>query len=213
MFLYSLKFFITFNFRTISQELSDAILQMVANCTNLYMSKVASARLNPVAPPPSILRTSQHHRPLEGGPSSQVLDQLTGLAGLATSLASLGLNPSAQSGSTFTLPGLNYYITCLIKLIYFRLFYIIIFCIFLGSLGQLVQTPGSPSRNIVGNTSGHGGFSIMTPSIAPGPAVSSQLSGPSNMLGRLPPQQVAPSVIGKSNHSSKCPKNKIYYIN
>lgn len=82
---------------------------MVANCTNLYMSKVASARLNPVAPPPSILRTSQHHRPLEGGPSSQVLDQL---AGLATSLASLGLNPSAQSGSTFTLPGLEDYITC-----------------------------------------------------------------------------------------------------
>lgn len=38
---------------------------------------------------------------------------------------------------------------------------------------------------------------------APGPAVSSQLSGPSNMLGRLPPQQVvAPSAIGKSNHSS-----------
>lgn len=112
--MYSLKFifFIKFDFRTISQELSDAILQMVANCTNLYMSKVASARLNPVAPPPSILRTSQHHRPLEGGPSSQVLDQLTGLAGLATSLASLGLNPTAQSGSTFTLPGLEDYITC-----------------------------------------------------------------------------------------------------
>jgi len=68
------------------------------------MSKVASARLNPAAPPPAILRTSQHHRPLEG-PSSQVLvDQL---AGLATSLASLGLNPSVQSGSTFTLPGSN----------------------------------------------------------------------------------------------------------
>lgn len=75
---------------------------------------------------------------------------------------------------------------------------------FLGSLGQLVQTPGSPSRNI-GNVSGHGGFSIMAPSSsnAPGPAVSSQLSGPSNMLGRLPPQQVvAPSAIGKSNHLS-----------
>lgn len=45
----------------------------------------------------------------------------------------------------------------------------------------------------------------MTPSSsnAPGPAVSSQLSGPSNMLGRLPSQQVAPSVIGKSNHPSK----------
>jgi len=70
------------------------------------MSKVAvSARLNPSAPPPPILRSAQHHRQIDG-PSSQVLvDQLTGLA---TSLASLGLNPSAQSGSTFTLPGLNY---------------------------------------------------------------------------------------------------------
>jgi len=65
----------------------------------------------------------------------------------------------------------------------------------------LVQTPGSPSRNI-GNSSGH--FSIMTSSSsnAPGPVVSSQLSGPSNMLGRLPPQQVTPSVIGKSSHPS-----------
>lgn len=77
-------------------------MQMVTNCTNMYMSKVASARINPAAPPPAILRTSQHHRPIEG-PTSQVLvDQLTGLA---TSLANLGLNPSAQSSSTFTLPG------------------------------------------------------------------------------------------------------------
>jgi len=68
------------------------------------MSKVASARINPSAQLPPILRSAQHHRQIEG-PSSQVLvDQLTGLA---TSLASLGLNPSAQSGSTFTLPGLN----------------------------------------------------------------------------------------------------------
>lgn len=90
--------------RTISQELSDAIMQMVTNCTNMYISKVASARLNPAAPPPAILRSSQHHRPIEG-PSSQVLvDQLTGLA---TSLASLGMNSPAQSASTFTLPGLN----------------------------------------------------------------------------------------------------------
>ncbi|XP_050435609.1 CCR4-NOT transcription complex subunit 1 isoform X4 [Adelges cooleyi] len=160
------------NTGNISQDLSEAILMMVTNCTNMYISKVASARINPTAPPPSILRTAQHHRPIEG-PSPQVLvDQLTGLA---TSLASLGLNPSVQSGSTFTLP---------------------------GSLGQLVQTPGSPSRNLVGgNASGHSGFSIMTPSTnAPGPAVSSQLSGPSNMLGRLPPQQSTPSAIGKANH-------------
>lgn len=77
------------------------------------------------------------------------------------------------------------------------------FYFFVVSLGQIVQTPGSPSR--IGNASGHGGFSIMTPSSsnAPGPAVSSQLSGPSNMLGgRLPPQQVVPSAIGKSNHPS-----------
>lgn len=68
---------------------------------------------------------------------------------------------------------------------------------FLGSFGQLVQTPGSPSRNMVGN----GGFSIMTPSssIAPGPNVSSQLSGPSNMLGRLPPQQMTSSAIQIAN--------------
>jgi len=67
-------------------------------------------------------------------------------------------------------------------------------------LGQLVQTPGSPSRNICNSTAP---FSIITPSSsnAPGPAVSSQLSGPS-MLGRLPPQQVTPSAIGKSNHPS-----------
>lgn len=56
----------------------------------------------------------------------------------------------------------------------------------------------------MGNASGHGGFSIMTPSSsnAPGSAVSSQLPGPSNLLGRLPPQQITPSAIGKSNHSS-----------
>jgi len=71
-------------------------------------------------------------------------------------------------------------------------------------LGQLVQTPGSPSQSLVGNVSGLGGFSIMTPSSinAPGPNLSSQLPGSSNMLSRLPPQQVLPSVIGKSNHTS-----------
>jgi len=44
----------------------------------------------------------------------------------------------------------------------------------------------------------------MTPSTinAPGPNISSQLSGSSNMLSRLPQQQVLPSVIGKSNHIS-----------
>lgn len=71
------------------------------------------------------------------------------------------------------------------------------FAYYLGSLGQLVQTPGSPSRNNIGNTSVH------SSSNAPGPAVSSQISGPSNMLGRLPPHQITPSAIGKSNHPSK----------
>lgn len=187
-----LQFFKT-DCRTISQELSDAIMQMVTNCTNLYISKVAaSARINPSAPPPPILRSTQHHRPIEG-PPQVLVDQL---AGLATSLANLGLNSSAQSGSTFTLPGLNY-IWCLnLK----ETNEVIEMSIVIGSLGQLVQTPGSPSRS-VGNSSGH--FSIMTPSSnAPGPAVSSQLSGPSNLLGRLPPQQVTPSAIGKSNHPS-----------
>lgn len=89
-------------YRTTSQELSDAIMQMVTNCTNLYMSKVASARINSTSQPPAILRTSQHHRPIEGSSQQVLVDQLTGLA---TSLASLGLNQSAQSGSTFTLPG------------------------------------------------------------------------------------------------------------
>lgn len=74
-----------------------------------------------------------------------------------------------------------------------------------GSLGQLVQTPGSPSQSLIGNVSGLGGFSIMTPSsipLAPGSNIPSQLSASSNMLGRLPQQQVLPSVIGKSNHQS-----------
>lgn len=91
-------------YRTISQELSDVIMQMITNCTNLYMSKVASARINPSAPPSAIIRaSSQHHRPIDG--SSQVL--VDSFTGLTTSLANFGLNPSAQSGSTFTLPGLN----------------------------------------------------------------------------------------------------------
>jgi len=70
-------------------------------------------------------------------------------------------------------------------------------------LGQLVQTAVSPSQSLVGNVSGLGGFSIMTPSSinAPGPNISSQLSS-SNMLSRLPPQQVLPSVIGKPNPTS-----------
>lgn len=77
---------------------------------------------------------------------------------------------------------------------------------FLGSLGQLIQTPGSPSQNLVSNASGLGGFSIMTPTINTlGPNItniSNPLSGPSNMLNCLPPQQVLPSVIGKSNQLS-----------
>lgn len=81
-------------------------MQMVTNCTNMYnMSKVASARINPAGPPQTILRSSQHHRSIESSSSQVLVDQLTGLA---TSLASLGLNPAAQSVSTFTLPGLNY---------------------------------------------------------------------------------------------------------
>lgn len=82
-------------------------MQMVTNCTNMYMSKVASARINPTVPPPAILRASQH-RSIEGSSQQVLVDQLTGLA---TSLASLGLNPSAQSGSTFTFPGLIIIIT------------------------------------------------------------------------------------------------------
>lgn len=92
-----------FDYRTIPQELSDAILQMVTNCTNMYMSKAVPGRINSTAPPPSILRASQHHRPNEGQSSQVSVDQLTGLA---SSLAGLGLNSSSQSGSTFSLPGL-----------------------------------------------------------------------------------------------------------
>lgn len=95
------KTFIHFYCRTISQELSETIMHMVTNYTNMYISKIASTRINPIVPPPPILRPPQHHRPIDG-PSPQVLvDQFTGLA---TSLASLGLNPT-QTGSTFTLPG------------------------------------------------------------------------------------------------------------
>jgi CCR4-NOT transcription complex subunit 1 len=159
---------------TVSQELTETIIQMVSNYTSMYMPKAPTIRIN-TAPPTPIFRPT-HQRPIGQieGPALQVMvDQLTGLA---TSLASLGLNPTTQNTSTFTLP---------------------------GSLGQLVQTSGSPSRSIVGNVSGLGGFSIMTPSSinAPGSNISSQLSGSSNMLGRLPPQQVLPSVIGKSNHT------------
>lgn len=91
-------------FRTISQELSEAVMLMVTNCTNFYISKVASSRVNQPAPLPSILRTSQLQRPIEGSSPQVLVDQLTGLA---TSLNSLGLNSSTQSSSTFTMPGLK----------------------------------------------------------------------------------------------------------
>lgn len=80
----------------------------------------------------------------------------------------------------------------------------------------MVQTPGSPSRNLIGNVSGLGGFSIMTPSInslnAPGSNTSNQLSASSNMLGHLPSQQVLPSVIGKSNSQSNARNFINFYL-
>ncbi|XP_050527108.1 CCR4-NOT transcription complex subunit 1-like isoform X2 [Daktulosphaira vitifoliae] len=157
------------NTGTISQELSETLMLMVTNCTNIYISKVASSRVNPSASLPSILCTSQQQRPIEGSSPQVLVDQLTGLA---TSLANLGLNPSAQSASTFTLPG------------------------------SLVQTSSSPSRNII-SSSGHSGFSLKTSSSinTSVPTLSSQLSGSSNLLGRLPSHQVTPSVIGKMNHT------------
>lgn len=69
------------------------------------------------------------------------------------------------------------------------------FCLFLGSLGQLIQAPISPSQNLINNATALGGFSIMAPTL--GPNISNPLSGPS-MLNCLPPQML-PSVIGKSS--------------
>lgn len=76
---------------------------MVSNYTSMYMPKAPTIRVNPAAPPTPIFRPT-HQRPIGQmeGPALQIMvDQLTGLA---TSLASLGLNPT-QNTSTFTLPG------------------------------------------------------------------------------------------------------------
>ncbi|VVC34988.1 Hypothetical protein CINCED_3A007099 [Cinara cedri] len=160
---------------TVSPELSETIIQMISAYTNLYMPKGTPARVNPmVLPPlPPIFRPVQQPRPIEGPALQVMVDQL---AGLATSLANFGINPTTQTNSIFTLP---------------------------GSLGQLIQAPGSPSQNLVGNASGLGGFSIMTPTINTlgqnYANITNPLSGASNMLNCLPPQQVLPSVIGKSN--------------
>lgn len=80
---------------------------MITNYTNMYMPKLPSIRVN-TAPPPAPIFRPTHHRPIGQieGPALQVMvDHLTGLA---TSLASLGLNPTTQNTSTFTLPGFVY---------------------------------------------------------------------------------------------------------
>lgn len=69
----------------------------------MCMPKAPTIRVNPAIPLTPIFRPT-HQRPIGQmeGPALQVMvDQLTGLA---TSLASLGLNPT-QNTSTFTLPG------------------------------------------------------------------------------------------------------------
>lgn len=107
------------NYRTVSQELTETIIQMVSNYTSMYMPKAPTIRVNTAAPPTPIFRPT-HQRPIGQmeGPALQVMvDQLTGLA---TSLASLGLNPATQNTSTFTLPGYSiYYFE---KLHYFKIF-------------------------------------------------------------------------------------------
>lgn len=70
---------------------------MVTNYTNMCMPKVISTRIDSTIPPPPIHHTSLH-RPIDGTSPLMFVDQLNGLA---TSLASLGLNPS-QTGFTFT---------------------------------------------------------------------------------------------------------------
>lgn len=73
----------------------------------MYMPKPPTIRVNTAVPPTPIFRPT-HQRTIGQieGPALQVMvDQITGLA---TSLASLGLNPATQNTSTFTLPG--YYI-------------------------------------------------------------------------------------------------------
>lgn len=79
---------------------------MVSTYTNLCMPKGVPSRVNPmVLPPlPPIFRPMQPPRPMEGPALQVMVDQL---AGLATSLANFGMNPTTQPNSIFTLPGKN----------------------------------------------------------------------------------------------------------
>jgi hypothetical protein len=98
-----LKYFYQ-NYRIVSQELSETIIQMVSTYANLCMPK-ATPRINTAVPPTPMFRAPQHHRPIapiEGQTLQVMVDQLTGLA---TNLANLGLTPTSQTSSTFTLPG------------------------------------------------------------------------------------------------------------
>lgn len=96
---------------------------MVSTYANLCMPK-AAPRVHTAIPPTPIYRTPQHHRPIapiEGQTLQVMVDQLTGLA---TNLANLGLTPTTQTSSTFTLPGLQikciYELKYIINLIYFQ---------------------------------------------------------------------------------------------
>jgi len=94
---------------------------MVSNYTNMYMPKAPTIRVNPVAPPTPIFRPT-HQRPIGQieGPLQVMVDQITGLA---TSLASLGLNPATQNTSTFTLPGYYIFFYRLKLFHYFKIYF------------------------------------------------------------------------------------------
>ncbi|XP_050425870.1 CCR4-NOT transcription complex subunit 1-like [Adelges cooleyi] len=85
------------NSGNITPNLLEAIMIMVTNYTNMYMTKVP--RINPIGPPPTLIRQPQHLRTMEASSSQIYVNQLSGLA---TSLTNIGLNPT--SGSAFTLP-------------------------------------------------------------------------------------------------------------
>ncbi|XP_049786692.1 CCR4-NOT transcription complex subunit 1 isoform X4 [Schistocerca cancellata] len=156
----------------VSQELSEAILTMIANCS-ILMSK-------PRQPPPGVLRT---HRGIEpafstplGGQQLFTASQVDTIGGINTSLASIniagapgGLGP--PSSQAFNLP---------------------------GALGQLVTNPGSPSRLMGGAVSGPGPGP--GPSQSPFPLLPQQLqqSGPvGSQVGPGPgsnPASLVPSV-------------------
>lgn len=164
---------------SVSQELSEAILTMVANCS-ILLSK-------PRQPPPGVLRT---HRGIEPAFNASTLggqlfsaSQVDPIANIGSSLANINLTGAPgslgpPSSTAFNLP---------------------------GALGPLVSTPGSPSRLIGPNPGPSQSPFPMMPlgsqlhsgpvgtQVGPGPSATSLVPGMTvssiNALGRgLAPQ-------------------------